>query len=107
MVGYSKKDATTKELLKIKIEEEKLKELYKETEDIDNTYLKEFWAQDTKTDRHPISYINTQKVEEWWRSAPLRLNLEESLSTFWWFASAYAVFWCSIGLWFAIKLLTA
>ena len=99
----SKKGLTTKELLEQKIIDEELKILWKEIEEIEIIPQVEPY----KVDRHPMSYTVNENVEKWWQTAPLRLNLEESLSTFWWFASAYAVFWCSIGLWFAIKLLTA
>ena len=105
MVSY--KGMSLKERLEQKIIDEELKALYKETEEIKIIFPEEEYLEFIKKDRHPMAYTVKQEIEEEWRFAPLRLNLDESLSMFWLFTTGYGVFWSGIGLWVAIQLLTA
>ena len=99
---------TLKERLKQKIFDEEMKATWKEIGDGSDLEKKQKeYLEYTKKDRHPMSYTVNKEVEEWWRSAPLRLNLDKSLSIFWMLALIYVAFWCSIGLYVAIRFLTA
>jgi hypothetical protein len=99
---------TLKERLKQKIFDEEMKVLWKEIDEIPASHMssKEY-REFIKKDRHPMSYTVKEEIEEWWRSAPLRLNLDKSLSIFWMLAWIYVAFWCSIGLYVAIQFFTA
>lgn len=99
----------SREELRQKIFDEKLKRRDAETKQMDAWWDKDqkAYLKYTKRDRHPMAYTVNKEVEENWRSAPLRLEIERNIDRFAAFCTLYMLFWLSIGGWVAYKLLTA
>ena len=98
----------TKEELKQKIFDEELKAMWKDIGDCSHLEKEhKEYLEYIKKDRHPMSYTVNKEVEEWWRSAPLRLHLDSMLDTWFWICILYVLLWLSIGGFVAFKILTA